>query len=222
MFTLARTIFLLTACAAVPAVAVAAERYPVRPVRLVVPFVPGGSNDFLARLTGQKLRDALGQSFVIDNRAGAGGNLATDLVAKAAPDGYTLLLGFVGPLAISPSLGKVPYDPARDFLAISMLATSHHLLVIHPTVTARTVKDLIALAKTHPGKLNYASAGNGAPLHLVAELFKSAAGADITHIPYKGSGQRRPRCSAARRRSCSATSFHYCRTCAPGDSLRWQ
>ncbi len=161
--------------------------YPERPLRLVVPFAPGGGNDFLARTAGRKLGELLGQPLVIDNRAGAGGTIATNLVANATPDGYTLLLGFIGPLAISPSLGKVPYDPVRDFAAVSMLATSHHVLAVHPAVNARTVRDLIVLANAQPGKLNYASGGTGTPLHLVAELFNATVGADVVHIPYKGS-----------------------------------
>ena len=164
-----------------------AQTYPSRPVRLLVPFAPGGGNDFLARLLGQKLGERLGQQVLVDNRPGAGGNLATDLVAKATPDGYTLLLGFIGPLAISPNLEKVPYNPVRDFAAVSLLASSYHVLAIHPSLPARSVKQLIALAKARPGELNYASGGSGTPLHLVPELFKAVAGIEITHIPYKGS-----------------------------------
>ena len=164
-----------------------AQTYPSRPVRLLVPFAPGGGNDFLARLLGQKLGERLGQHVLVDNRPGAGGNLATDLVAKAAPDGYTLLLGFIGPLAISPNLEKVPYNPVRDFAAVSLLASSYHVLAIHPSLPARSVKQLIALAKARPGELNYASGGSGTPLHLVPELFKSVTGVNIIHVPYKGS-----------------------------------
>ncbi len=162
--------------------------YPSRPVRLVVPFPPGGGVDVLARLVGQKLGERLGQQFIVDNRAGAGGRIATDLVAKSAPDGYTLLLGFIGPFAISPHLEKVPYDPVRDFTAASLLASSYHILVVHPSLPARSVKQLIALAKARPGEINYASSGAGTNLHLVGELFKSVAGMNITHIPYRGSG----------------------------------
>ena len=164
------------------------QTYPVRPIRLIVPFAPGGGNDFLARLVGQKLGERLGQQFVIDNRAGASGVVATDLVAKAAPDGYTLLLGFIGPLALNPHLEKVPYNPVRDFAAASLLASSYHILVVHPSVRARSVQELIALAKARPAEINYASSGSGATLHLIGELFKSAAGINITHIPYKGAG----------------------------------
>ncbi len=164
------------------------QAYPTRPIRLIVPFAPGGGNDFLARVVGQKLGERLGQQFVIDNRAGASGIVATDMVAKAVPDGYTLLLGFIGPLALNPHLEKVPYNPVRDFAAASLLASSYHILVIHPSVRARSVQDLIALAKARPGEINYASSGSGATLHLIGELFKSAAGISITHIPYKGAG----------------------------------
>ena len=166
----------------------AQQNYPSKPIRLIVPFAPGGGNDFLARLVGQKLGERLGQPFVVDNRAGASGIVATDTVAKAVPDGYTLLLGFVGPLALNPHLEKVPYNPVRDFAAAGLLASSYHILVVHPAVPARSVKELIAVAKARPGEINYASSGNGATLHLVGELFKSVAGINITHIPYKGAG----------------------------------
>ncbi len=162
--------------------------YPVRPVRLVVPFAPGGGIDFVGRLVAQKLGQELGQQFVVDNRAGAGGVVGTGLVAAAAPDGYTLLLGFMGPLSISPNLEKVPYDPVRDFAAASMLSATYHVLVVHASVAARTVKELIALARSKPGMLSFASAGLGSPPHLVGQLFVSTAGIDITHVPYKGSG----------------------------------
>ena len=170
------------------AMPVFAQPYPAKPIRLIVPFAPGGGNDFLARLVGQKLGERLGQQFIVDNRAGAGGNVATEMVAKSAPDGYTLLLGFIGPFAISPHLEKVSYNPVRDFAAASLLASSYHVLVIHPSLPARSVKQLIALAKARPGEINYASSGIGANLHLVGELFKSTVGINITHVPYKGSG----------------------------------
>ena len=169
-----------------PAITFAQQSYPARPVRLVVPFAPGGGNDFLARVVGQKLGERLGQQFLIDNRAGAGGNIATDLVAKAPPDGYTLLLGFIGPLAISPHLEKIAYNPVRDFAAASLLASSYHVLVVHPSLPVRSVRELIALAKARPGQINYASSGSGGNLHLVGELFKTSTGINLTHIPYKG------------------------------------
>lgn len=176
---------------AIPAWAAApvgAANYPSRPLRLLVPFVPGGGNDLLARILGSRLTDAFGQQVVVDNRAGGGGIIATDMAAKAPPDGYTLLLGFIGPLAISPNISKVPYDPVKDFVSLDLLASSYHLLVINPSVPARSVKELIALAKSQPGKLNYASSGSGANLHLIAELFKAVVGVDIVHVPYKGTG----------------------------------
>jgi len=162
--------------------------YPERPLRLVVPFAPGGGNDVLARLLAGELSEGLAQQTLVENRPGASGITATDFVAKAAPDGYTLLLGFVGPLALSPAVGKVPYDSLGDFAGLGLLASSYHILVINPKVPARTVQELIALAKREPGKLNYASSGTGANLHLTTELFKNVAGIDIVHIPYKGAG----------------------------------
>ncbi len=174
-------------CSFVP-VTTCAQSYPSRPVRLVVPFAPGGGNDFLARLVGQKLGERLGQQFLIDNRAGAGGNIATDLVAKAPPDGYTLLLGFIGPFAISPHLEKITYNPVRDFTAASLLASSYHVLVAHPSLPVRSVKELIAFAKARPGEINYASSGSGGNLHLVGELFKTHTGVNLIHVPYKGTG----------------------------------
>ncbi len=165
-----------------------AQSYPSRPLRLLVPFAPGGGNDFLARLLGQKLGDSFAQQVVVDNRAGGGGIIANDIVAKAAPDGYTLLLGYFGPLAVSPTLQKLPYDPVTDFTSLGILASGYHILVIHPSVPARSVKELIALAKSQPGKLNSAFSGVGAAGHLATELFRSVVGIDIVHVPYRGSG----------------------------------
>ena len=175
------------ACAGDSIYAAAAD-YPSRPVRLLVPFAPGGGNDFLGRLVGQKLGEQLGQQFVVDNRAGAGGIIATDLGAKATPDGYTLLLGFIGPLTISPHFQKVPYDPVKDFAAVSMLASIYHVLVVHPSLPARSMPELIALAKAKPGTLSFGSAGQAPPPHLVGELLQSTLGIKLIHIPYKGSG----------------------------------
>ena len=164
----------------------AQQSYPTRPIRLIVPFPPGGGNDFVGRLVAQKLGERLGQQIVVDNRAGASGVIGTEIGARATPDGYTLLLGFVGPLALRPNLEKVPYDPVRDFTAASLIASSYHILVVHPSIPVRSVKDLIAFARARPGQLNYASSGTGANFHLIAEFFKSAAGIDIVHVPYKG------------------------------------
>lgn len=166
----------------------AAADYPSRPLRLLVPFPPGGGVDLLARILGTRLSDGLDQQVVVDNRAGGGGIIATDLAAKAPADGYTLLLGFIGPLAISPAISKLPYDPARDFAGLDLLASSYHIVVINPSVPARSVKEFIALAKSQPGKLNYASSGSGTNLHLAAELFKMVVGIDLVHLPYKGAG----------------------------------
>ena len=170
------------------AVSSAAADFPARPVRLLVPFPPGGGNDLLARAFAVRLADLLDQQVVVDNRAGGGGIIATELAAKSQPDGYTMVLGFIGPMAISPHLSKVPYDPARDFASLDVLASSYHILVVNPAVGARSVKEFIALAKSRPGQLNYASSGNGTNLHLASELFKMVVGVNLVHIPYKGAG----------------------------------
>jgi len=179
---------LVAVAAPVAAAAPAAADYPSRPLRLLVPFPPGGGVDLLARMLGSRLAEALGQQVVVDNRAGGGGVIATDIAAKAPPDGYTLLLGFIGPLAISPTISKLPYDPVRDFAALDLLASSYHIVVITPFIPARSVKEFITLAKNHPGKLNYASSGSGTNLHLAAELFKMVVGVNLVHVPYKGAG----------------------------------
>jgi tripartite-type tricarboxylate transporter receptor subunit TctC len=163
-----------------------AQTYPSKPVRLIVTVAPGGGNDFVARLAGQKLSERLGQQFIVDNRPGGGGTVATTAVAKAAPDGYTLLLGFVGSLAMTPHVEKVGYDALRDFVGVSLLASSYHMLAVHPSLPARSVKQFIALAKGRPGELNYASANIWGPTHLVPELFKSVTGIDIVPIHYRG------------------------------------
>jgi len=164
-----------------------AQSYPVKPVRIVVSTSPGGGNDFVARLAAQKLGDRLGQQFIVENRPGAGGAIGTAFAAKAPPDGYNLHLGFVGQLAMSPHVEKVGYDPIRDFTGVSMLASSYHVLAVHPSLPVRSVKQLIALAKSRPGELNYASGNIWTPTHLVPELFKSVTGTNITAIQYKGS-----------------------------------
>ena len=167
----------------------AAQSYPSKPIRLIVPFAPGGGVDLIGRIIAQKLQEAWGQPVIVDNRGGGGGNIGTDMVAKSPPDGYTLLMGYVGNLAINPFLfRKLPYDPVKDFSPISLAATAPNLLVAHPSLSANTVKDLVALAKMKPDSLSYASAGNGTVGHMVAELFKSVTGIGIVHIPYKGNG----------------------------------
>ena len=175
----------LSLAAAAPAAL--AQDYPSRPIRLVIPFPPGGGNDALGRIVAQRLSVALGQQVFVENKAGAGGNLGTAEVAHARPDGYTLTLGFVANMAMTPHLGKVNYDAVQDFAPISMVAQGYQILVVNPAFAARSVPELVALARASPGTLNYASGGNGSPLHLVGELFKIAAGIDVTHIPYKGS-----------------------------------
>jgi tripartite-type tricarboxylate transporter receptor subunit TctC len=163
-----------------------AQTYPDHPVRVVVPFPAAGGTDILARLLLQRMAERLGANFVIDNRAGAGGTIGTEIVAKAAPDGYTILVASSSH-TINPSVyKKIGYDPARDFAPVTLIASGPGLLVVHPSVPAKNVKELIALAKSKPGQLIYASAGNGTPPHLAAELFKSMAGVDLVHIPYKG------------------------------------
>jgi len=153
-----------------------------------VPFAPGGGADALSRIITPKMHDALGQAWVVDNRGGAAGNIAAETVAKAAPDGYTALMGFSTVLTANPSLYKLPYSVTKDLQPVTLLATAQYILVIHPSVAATNLKDFIALAKQKPGSLNYASAGVGSPLHLAAELFKKRAGIDMAHLAYKGGG----------------------------------
>jgi tripartite-type tricarboxylate transporter receptor subunit TctC len=170
------------------ALQLAAQDYPSRPVRIVVPFSAGGPNDIIARLVAHRLGEALGQQMVIDNRPGAGGNIGTDSVAKAPADGYTLLSAGPGSLITNPLLAKVPYDTARDFAPVSLMAGAPNVLVVHPSVPAKSVEELIALARAQPGRLNYASAGAGSNAHLAAALFAAMAGVDLAHVPYRGTG----------------------------------
>jgi tripartite-type tricarboxylate transporter receptor subunit TctC len=166
-----------------------AETYPAKPIRFIVPFPPGGPTDVLARVLGQKLSEQMGQPVVLDNRPGAGGNLGFELAAKSAPDGYTIVLG-APPLAISPHLyAKLNYDPARDFEPISLVASMPNVLLVHPSVPAKTLKELVQLAKSSPGKLNFGSGGAGTSNHLGGELLKSMTRIDIVHVPYKGASQ---------------------------------
>ena len=168
--------------------AVSAQDYPNRPVRIIVGFPPGGATDLVARVIGPKLGEILKQQVVIDNRAGANGTIGADLAASATPDGYNLHLGTLGALVISPTITKVPYDPIKDFATISMAVQLQNMFLAHPTLAARSIPDLIALAKKKPGALNYASSGLGSPGHLAGELFKSMAKVEMEHIPYKGGG----------------------------------
>jgi tripartite-type tricarboxylate transporter receptor subunit TctC len=165
------------------------QSYPSKPVRIIVAFTPGGANDLIGRMVGQKLTENFGQTVIVDNRSGAGGNIGTDIVAKSAPDGYTLLLGSTGPHTINPHLyAKMPYDTLKDFTPVSLVASSSALLVLHPSIPANSVPQLLALAKTKGSRLNYASSGNGSSGHLAGELFKTMTGIQMTHIPYKGNG----------------------------------
>jgi tripartite-type tricarboxylate transporter receptor subunit TctC len=164
-----------------------AQAYPSKPIRLIVPFAPGGGNDNIARLVGKRVSDSLGQPLVIDNRPGAGGVLGAELAAKSAPDGYTLFLGGVGSHALNPNLiEKLPYDPIRDFAPVALLAQAPLILVVHPSVPARDTAEFVAYARKNPGKLNFASNGNGTSSQLAAVMFDSMAGVDMVHVPYKG------------------------------------
>ena len=169
--------------------AATADAYPQRPIRLVVPVPPGGAGDFTARLIGSKLADALGQNIIVENRGGAAGVIATEFVSKATPDGYTLLLSSSTTHGISPVLyRKLPYDAIKDFTHMGLIATIPGVMAVNQAVPARSVKELVALAKSKPGTLLFGSSGSGGPPHLMGELFKSVTGAPIVHVPYKGSG----------------------------------
>ncbi|MFL6573307.1 MAG: Bug family tripartite tricarboxylate transporter substrate binding protein [Burkholderiales bacterium] len=166
-----------------------ASGYPSRPIRLVVPFPPGGSTDILARALGEKLSQGLAQPVVIDNRPGAGGSIGAEAVARAAPDGYTLMMGHLGTLAVNPAIYKnLPYDPVRSFAPVSLMAIVPSVLVVNPSLPVTSAAELIAYAKAHPGKLAYGSAGSGSTSHLTTEYFKLVTGTDILHVPYKGVG----------------------------------
>jgi tripartite-type tricarboxylate transporter receptor subunit TctC len=181
--TLLASLVLATACAGA-----AAQGYPDRPVKLIVPYAPGGSADIVARLIADEWGKALGKSMFIENKAGAGGNLGVDAVAKSPADGYTVGLQTVS-LAINPSLtARMPYDTLKDLAPIGLVAASQHVLVVNQAVPAKNLKELLALAKSRPGKLSYGSAGNGSTFHMSAELFKATAGLAIVHIPYRGGG----------------------------------
>lgn len=169
--------------------ALAEAPYPNKPIHLIVPFSPGGSTDIVARLLGQQMAAELGQSVIVENRPGAGGNIGGDYVAKAAPDGYTLVIAAAGPTVINPSLyTKMPYSPAKDLAPISMIVSEYNLMVINPKIPANTLQEFIAYAKTQPGKINFGSPGNGSPAHLGGELLNQMAGLKMQHIPYKGTG----------------------------------
>jgi tripartite-type tricarboxylate transporter receptor subunit TctC len=188
--SLFRRFALVILCLAALTGELAAQNYPQRVVRIIVPFPPGGSVDVTARMLAQKLTDNLGQQFIVENRAGAGGNTGAEYVAKSDPDGYTLLHTAPGPLVVNQTLFTkgLPYDPAKDFAPIALFATAPIVLMVNPAVPANNVQELIALARSQPGKINFASAGAGSTNHLSGELFKSLAKIEITHVPYRGAG----------------------------------
>ena len=166
-----------------------AQQFPEKPIRVIVPYSPGGSTDIAGRLVTQRLAEGLKQGVIVDNRGGAGGNIGGDIVAKSQPDGYTLLVGTVGGLTINPSLYKdMPFDPLKDLTPVAYFGSTPNILVVHPSLPVKSVRELVALAKSRPGQLNYASAGTGGSVHLAAELFKSLANVEMVHVPYKGSG----------------------------------
>jgi len=175
--------------AILPAAAMAQGAYPTKPVRLIVAFPPGGSTDIIARLVGQKLSERVGQQVVVDNRGGAGGTIGTDIAAKSTADGYTLTMGTTSTHVIAPAIfPNVKYDPIKDFEPITLVASTPYLLVLHPGVKAKSLKEFVALVKSQPGKLNYASAGSGTTTQIAMEMLKLAAGIDIVHVPYNGNG----------------------------------
>ena len=165
-----------------------AQDYPNRPIRMIIPFAPGGGTDIVARLIALRLADSMKQSIVIDNRAGGGGNIGAEMAARATPDGYTLLVGSATILAVNPLLTKVNYNFARDFAPITQLGSQPHLMVVHPSMPVNSVREFVNFAKGKSARINYASSGNGGPAHLGGELFKIVSGVDMTHIPYKGAG----------------------------------
>ena len=172
-------------CVAAAAVAAAAENYPAKPIRIVVPFTPGGSNDLVARVFAQKFHEAWGQPVIIDNRPGAGSTIGIDLVVRAAPDGYTLLTTSGG-IAINVSLYDLPFDPIKDLAPVILLAQMPYLLAVHPSVPAKSARDLVSLARAQPGKLTFSSSGAGTSAHLAMEMFRTMSKIDLLHVPYKG------------------------------------
>jgi tripartite-type tricarboxylate transporter receptor subunit TctC len=187
MTQISKRALLLGAAALWAAQAVQAQNYPVKPIRLIVPFTPGGTSDILGRAVGQKLSEAWGQPVIVDNVAGAGGSVGADRVAKAAPDGYTLLMGHIGTLAVNPAIyPKLPYDPVKNFTPVAWVASVPNVLAVHPSVPAKSLKELVALAKAKPGQLNYGSGGNGSAAHLATEYLKLQSQTSMVHVPYRG------------------------------------
>lgn len=183
------TLLLLLGCSAAAPLAIAADTWPARPIRMIVAYPPGGGTDQVGRVMAEQLAQQLGQNVVVDNRGGATGNIGTELAARAVPDGYTLLMGNVAPNAVNVSLfRKLGFDPVKDFAPISLVAVTPNILVAHPSLPLKTVPDLIALAKSRPGALNFPSAGVGSSSHLAGEMLKSMAKIDMVHVPFKGGG----------------------------------
>jgi len=188
MSRLTCAVFLFTVVAAANTTAVSGQAYPTKPIRMIVPFAPGGGTDNFARMLSKKMSETFEQSVVVDNRGGAGGIVGTELAARAAADGHTILMTSSAHAIIPATYGKLPYEPLKDFAPISLLTAQPYLMVVHPSVPVNTVKEFIALAKSRPGQLNYASGGNGTAPHLAGELLKSSTGIDLVHVPYKGGG----------------------------------
>ena len=188
--TVSRSIMPAACCAlalAMPHAAVNAQNYPVKPIRMVVPFPPGGFSDLFGRIIAGKMHESWGQPVPVENRTGAGGSIGADIVAKSPPDGYALVMGTIGTHAINATLfSKLPYDPIRDFAAVAFVVEAEGLLVVHPSIPAKSVKELIALAKSRPGDITVSSAGAGTTSHLASELFKTMTGTNMVHVPYKG------------------------------------
>ena len=177
----------------VVAVAQSGAAYPVKPIRFVVPYTPGGGTDLMARALAQRMTESLGQSVIVENRAGAGGNLGMEFVARSSPDGYTIALALTAQYAVNPALyPKLPYDPVKDYAPIMLVARNPYVLIVHPTVPAKSLKELVALAKVRAGQLTFSSSGNGSGAHLSGEMLKTMAGVNMLHIPYKGAGALLP------------------------------
>ena len=188
---------LLTACALAALlsapVSAAQQNYPTRPIRMLVPFAPGGGTDISARVIGQKMTEALGQQVIVDNRTGASGHIAMEITARAAPDGYTLIMSTVAPMAFSPALfASLPFDPLKDYAPVALASSTVFVIVVPPRLPAKSVKELIALAKSQPGKFAFASGGTGGASHIATELFQLMAGTNMVHVPYKGGGAALP------------------------------
>ena len=179
-------VFVFGLVAALMGSAVLAQTYPAKPVRLIVTYPPAGSSDLMARILGQKLSELWGQPVVVENKAGAAGSIGMEYAAHQAPDGYSFVIGNLGPAVVNPILSKVPYDVERDFVPVSLIATGPNILVVNPSTPATTLGELIAYARANPGKLNFGSGGSGSVAHLSGEMFKSQANLDIAHVPYKG------------------------------------